>query len=54
VAQIIDFVNTCRTGIGFGCDVQQGAASIRLIEDLYSLREAIPMNWYGQAPWEKA
>ena len=47
LAQISDFVSACRTGGGFGCDFNQGAASMRLIEDLYSRRQPLMQDWYS-------
>jgi len=45
--QVADFVSACRGGPGFGCDFQQGAASIRLIEDLHSRRRPLQWDWYS-------
>jgi len=47
LAQISDFVSACKTGGGFGCDFNQGAASMRLIEDLYSRRQPLKQDWYS-------
>jgi len=47
LAQISDFVSACKTGGGFGCDFNQGAASMRLIEDLYSRRQPLMQDWYS-------
>jgi predicted dehydrogenase len=47
LAQISDFVSACRNGDGFGCDFHQGAASMRLIEDLYSRRQPLMQDWYS-------
>lgn len=47
LSQISDFVSVCRTGRSFGCDALQGAASIRLIEDLYARRQTLRQDWYS-------
>lgn len=49
LAQISDFVSACKTGDGFGCDFNQGAVSMRLIEDLYSRRQPLMQDWYSSA-----
>lgn len=48
-AQVSDFVTACRARRGFGCDLQQGAMSIRLMEDLYSRRQPLLQDWYAAA-----
>jgi hypothetical protein len=47
LAQISDFVSACKNGGGFGCDFNQGVASMRLIEDLYSRRQPLMQDWYS-------
>jgi predicted dehydrogenase len=47
LAQISDFVSACKTGECFGCDFNQGAESMRLMEDLYSRRQLLMRDWYS-------
>ena len=48
-AQISDFVAACQGKEAFGCDFEEGALSMRLMEDLYSRRQAFCEDWYAAA-----
>jgi predicted dehydrogenase len=47
VTQIADFAAACRTGAGSGCNARQGAASVKLLEDLYSRKRPLAQDWYA-------
>ena len=46
-AQVSDFVAACQGKEGFGCDFEEGALSMRLMEDLYARRQALREDWYS-------
>jgi predicted dehydrogenase len=48
VAQLQDFIRACGTGGAVGCDLAQSVESIRLMEDMFSVREPLPTRWYDE------
>jgi predicted dehydrogenase len=48
--QLEDFVDACQQGRSPMVDGRQGLASLRLLEELYTRRQALNTDWYNQTP----
>jgi predicted dehydrogenase len=48
--QLEDFVDACQQGRSPMVDGHQGLLSLRLLDELYTRRKAIAMDWYNQMP----
>ena len=52
--QLEDFVDACQQGRSPMVDGRQGLLSLRLLEELYTRRQALNTDWYHQTPQQVA